>query len=393
MVAFAYLARDRVFARLEGDASPREIESPYGQSVRARAAKIARRNAWKSQGRGARFMMGFGGAPEDALDREGPPVPITYAGLSRGGNASEIVYALTSGVVSGLFAYDVEKGEERRLFHGADAHVADPAYHDDEHVFVCTLRGKGGMAHIAVMRGEGSDLIELTEGDAVDGAPSWIPGERAIVFQTSGIGRDRAGNIAGFAPAAVHRLDVEKGSIEPVLEDERFDYTSPRVSKDGVLHALRKPRITTRAPINPFRVLLQAVLFPFRLLWAFIQFLNFFGARYTGKPLITSGDAKTRRADARQMMIAGNLIDAAREGDEEDEPKIDPRWELVRKRGEEIEVVARGVLCFDLCDDGGVIWSDGSSVRHQSHKGATETLAKDRGIHEILALRSTHATA
>lgn len=389
MPSVAWLSQGKLFAKLEEAEEPVEIESPYAQSVRVRATKIARRNAWKTQGRGARFMMGLGGAfADEALERDPGAIPIAFTGLCRGPRRGQVAYTLSSGVVSGLFLYDLSARDERRLFHGADAIVGDPAYHRDEDVFACTVRGKGGFAHLALMRGDGSELLEITEGEAVDGAPSWVPGARAVVYQSCGIGRDASGSVAGFSPTAIHRLDVEEGEITTLLEEEGFDYGAPRMAADGSVYAIRRPIRRIQAPAL-WRVALDALMFPFRLIWAFVQYLNFFSARYSGKPLLRSGNAKARRADARRMLVLGNLVDAARETDAEDDeaPAVDPSSELVRRKpGGEVETVARGVLYFDLCPDGSVVHSDGRSIVHRAADGATSAVARGKYIHEIVAL-------
>lgn len=386
----AWLSQGKLFVQLADASEPVEIESPYAQSVRVRATKIARRNAWKTQGRGARFMMGLGGAMgEDAVERDPGAIPIHFTGLCRGPRKSQVVYTLSTGAVSGMFAYDVPGREELRLFHGADQVVGDPAYHPDEDVFACTVRGKGAFAHLALMRGDGSELIEITEGESVDGAPSWVPGKRALVYQSCGIGRDQAGNVAGMSPSMIHRLDVEEAEITTLLEGEEFEYSAPRMAEDGTVWAIRRPRFKMKPP-PVWRVALDVVLFPFRLLWALVQYLNFFSARYSGKPLLRSGDAKTRRADARRMLVMGNLVDAAREteGDDDDEaPAVPPGCELVKLKpgAKQVEVVARSVAYFDLCPDGTVIHSDGRTITHRVGD-ETKTLARGKYIHEIVAL-------
>jgi hypothetical protein len=62
--------------------------------------------------------------------------------------------------------------------------------------------------------------------------------------------------------------------------------------------------------VKPWRALKDTVLLPFRLLFAFMQFLNFFSMRYTGKKLSTPAGTPRRDVDLRQMMIWGNVIQA-----------------------------------------------------------------------------------
>jgi len=94
---FAYLSGGRLFVKLGND-QPREVESPFAESVVKRAASIARRNEWKTQGRGARFMMGMEGIPEELL-RPKLDSAVRCTGLSRGRHGAEIIYSLSTGAV------------------------------------------------------------------------------------------------------------------------------------------------------------------------------------------------------------------------------------------------------------------------------------------------------
>jgi hypothetical protein len=58
-------------------------------------------------------------------------------------------------------------------------------------VVACSQRFSNGTASIAICKG--ADLQVATEGDAVDEAPSWLPGkDRQLVFQSAGIARNAA---------------------------------------------------------------------------------------------------------------------------------------------------------------------------------------------------------
>jgi hypothetical protein len=131
------------------------------------------------------------------------------------------------------------------------------------------------------------------------------------------------------------------------------------------------------------------VLLPFRLLYAFFQFLNFFTVRYTGNTLTSAGNVRQRHADIRKMMVWGNLIDAdkatGRSGS--DAPALVPKsWELVRRCDSHEEVVARGVLSFDLYGDGSVLYSDGSGIYRLDPQGVAQCLTKDALIEQVVAV-------
>lgn len=391
MADVAYLAGGKLHLRV-GDGEARVVESPFVEQVRTRATRVAERNAWKTQGRGARFMMGLGGMPdaEEELNAGAPPLPARLTGLSRGPGEGRLLYSLSTGAVNGLFTAGLRDGEEQRLFHSAGLAVSDPCAHPAESLIACTLRGKGGLTRIAVMRADGTDLTEVTEGDSVDAAPSWVPGAaHHVVYHSAGVGRDAAGQIVDLAPFSVQRLDLDKGEVTCVATEPGADLVSPRVAPDGALYCIRRPH-TTRRGGSFLRLVGDVVLFPFRLLWAVLQWFNFFTVRYTGKPLITAGGQKGRRADMRRLLIAGNLLDAARSaGREDDEARADPSWHLVRRRGGEDapwEVVARGVACYDLGGDGAIVWSDGGALHHLAPDGSAKKLAAAKGVERVVLL-------
>ena len=50
------------------------------------------------------------------------------------------------------------------------------------------------------------------------------------------------------------------------------------------------------------------------------------------------------------------------------------------------EVLARGVLSFDLCDDGSVLYSNGSAIFHLAPGTAPTRLLKHERIEQVAAL-------
>jgi hypothetical protein len=50
------------------------------------------------------------------------------------------------------------------------------------------------------------------------------------------------------------------------------------------------------------------------------------------------------------------------------------------------EVVAKGVLSFDVYDDGSLLYSNGSSVYRLDKQGGRGTVAKDALIDQVVAL-------
>ena len=91
------------------------------------------------------------------------------------------------------------------------------------------------------------------------------------------------------------------------------------------------------------------------------------------------------------MMVWGNMLDADKAADRADDgtPALVPKsWELIRRRKESNaeEVVAKGVLCYDLYQDGSVLYSNGGGIYRVDLKGSTQRLAKDALIEQVVAV-------
>jgi hypothetical protein len=389
MPGVAFLSNGRLYVK-EGNEDPRPFDSKFAQTVRDRAVRSAQKNAWKQEGTGAQFMRG--GALWGAAGRDTSVMRITITGLTRANQPGLLLYALDTDDIVGLFSLDPATGEERRLFHSNDRRVRFPSARPGQDFVVCSVLAEGGTANLAIMNADGSDLREITEGESLDLAPSWAPDGR-VVYQTAGLGRDREGRLAGLSPFSIQRLDLKTGEIEPLLEDPQHDFLGPKVAADGTIYAIRRPHRAAGSGVSRWRAAADVALFPVRMVGAVFGFLNIFSTRYSGKPLSTSGGAKQKEADPRQMMIWGNLIDAEREVEKakargETAPSLVPAsWKLVRRQtGGEIEEVASGILSFDLGDDGTIVCSNGSAVDVIGADGKRATSWKGEMIEQVVAL-------
>jgi hypothetical protein len=380
----AYIAQGRIHLK-RGDAAPKIIESQFGQNVRQRSIDLEKRNAWKTQGTGSQFMRGgmFGARanPED--------MRIVVNGLTRRGD--DFIYSLETSDIGGIFRLSNDGVNEQRLLHTADYRVREVISDEKGERLACVFDHRG-YSTIAVMRADGSEPSEATEGDSSDMAPSWVQGASdRVLFQSAGIGRNAAGMAIARGPFAIHELDLGASEVKTILEDEKSDLMSPKMDSRGQLFYIQRPWKSPFAKPPWWRGVLDFLLFPFRLLFALFQFLNFFTVRYTGKTLTNSGGAQQREADLKQMMIWGNMIDArqaARNPGNDDAPDLVPKdWELVcRDHTGTTSTLARGVLSFDLCSDGSLLYTNGSAVYLRSVDGKTERVVKDGLISKVIAL-------
>jgi hypothetical protein len=385
-----YLAKGKLHL-LENGKAPKIIESKFGQTVRDRAVRINQRDSWKNEGRGARFMSGrllWGDTGDDPAEMR-----IAMKGLSRGPEPDRLLYALETDDIGGIFSVKTGDLEEQRLFHHSNYFIEHLNAEPGHDLIACAVRNKGGTANIAVMKTDGSELREVTEGDSVDLAPFWIPGRQdELLFQSAGVGRDSNGVYHDLGPFAVCRLDLSQGTIRCLVEDPSRDCLGPRMSADGMLYYLSRPYKPARPAASLFQALKDFILFPFRLLYAVFQWLNFFTTRYTGRPLTTAGGPRKEGADIHQMMVWGNLINAdeaakARYRDTGEVPGLVPStWRLVRENGGQMEVLAKGVISYDLCSDGSIIYSNGNAIYLREADGNCLKLHVDSGIEQVVVM-------
>jgi len=384
-LTIAWLAQGKVRLKKPGE-PPQTIESRFGQSIQDRVLKAQQRHGWKTQGEGEKFLAGatlWGRAPKDPA-----AVRVSITSLCRGAAAGQMLYSLETDDLCAVLAIENLGEEERRLWNKNDKRLSHLCV-SPEGAVACSTRHKFGTANIAVRVDDEAGFSEVTEGDSVDTAPRWIPGEgRRLVFQSAGVGRNRHGHFAGLGPFGIQELTIDSGELTTLAEDPNHDLLTPQVTADGTLYYIRRP-YTTGHEFHPLRLIKDIFLFPFRLFYAVFQYLQFFSMIYTGKKLTSSGGAQARGMDLKEMMIWGNRVSAeqsAHNGD--DAPDLVPNtWQLVRQRGKyDPEVIAKGVLAYDLAPDGSVLYSNGNAIFVRDPTGKTERLHVESMIEQVTVL-------
>jgi len=289
-----YLANGRLFLK-DGNGPATAMESQFAQSIRERAFELNRRHAWKTEGRGAKFMMSGGAlwGAEDPMQ-----IRIQIMGICRGVKDSDLYYSLQSPEISGVLLLKNGGATEQRLLHTSDFRVGHIAAQSGTGRLAMSIQHRGGST-IAVMGSDGSGFAEVTQGESVDDSPHWYPNEEnRIVFQSAGLAMNEHGQYTGRGPAAIQSLDLETGAMQCLAEDARFDFLGPQIGTDGALYFIRRPYRDAQPRFHLLRLLEDILLFPFRLIYAFFQFLNFFSMMYTGKPLSKpSGNSQQRYAN------------------------------------------------------------------------------------------------
>ncbi|MEW5852711.1 MAG: hypothetical protein AB2A00_28255 [Myxococcota bacterium] len=377
----AYIARGQL-RLIDGEGTlPRDFDSPFIQQARSRASSSQRRSRWKQEGSSYAAMMARSGAGAQTDT-------IRYTGVARGQQPHTFVHAVDTGAVSGMFSVDAE-GNERRLFHSERFDVRHVATHRSGDLLACCVL-KDHVANVAVVRADGSTPQEVTEGDSLDLAPSWVPGTgRQVVFQSAGLpSPPRPGSPR--APFSIQLLDVDRGEMRALAEDSERDLLLPRMTTGGDLFYIRCPHRP------PSRALAQGVTdvlrIPIRIGRGVMGFFDFF-SRMQGGP----GSVKPAFDGGRQhddFRLKSVLLHGAAGEDpnadahaERHPSHVSSAWELVKQRGTgPAEVVATGVFAYDVAENGALAWTDGQRIFHREPGGREVELAKDHLVHDVACL-------
>jgi hypothetical protein len=388
-MAFAYLAEDKIYLK-DGDAPVKLIESPFAQAVVDRDVRSRQRSDWKTKGAGAAFQ---GGVMPWARQADDPSARQAKMSAVTGGNNGELVYALNTAAVGGLFVYEIVTSSERRIFHKNGLRIRGLTRRPADGLLALSLHLEDGTANIATIDTNGRGLREVTEGDSVDESPAWLAGERRrLLFQSAGVGRGAQGHVAGLGPYAMQQLDLENGELTTLLEKDDTDYLCPKPMPDGTIYCIRRPyRPGHATAINPVKLAVDILLFPLRLAGAIVHFFNFFSMMFSGKPLLTAGGANAKPVDQKHLMLWGKFIDAdkalkaAKQG--ESPSLVPPDWELIRRTADgREETLVKGVLAFDVHPDGRVLYTNGSAVFQLAADGSSQKLCDGKMIEHVVVV-------
>jgi hypothetical protein len=278
----ALISQGRLFLR-EASGVESAVGSDFAEALKKRLQVTEKRAAIRSGGSGAAFMRG--GLPGAQTPTVEDTFRVEFSCVARGVEAGEVCYGLDVGDVRGLFQYGMDDGFEQRVLHGPKYRFAALNVRSGPEGPEWLVAGSQdhGVSRIGLFRPRaGGGITELTEGDSLDSYPAWVPGAgRRFVYQTCGIARHhRTNEWLGLGPASIQRVDMSTGEMEPVAEDDRFDFLCPSYGQDGSLYYLQRPYQPFHRP-SLWRHLLDILLFPFRLLRALLAFLNVFSMMFS----------------------------------------------------------------------------------------------------------------
>lgn len=378
---FAFLSNGLLFYR-QPNGEVKQVHSAYAQEAIDRRERSRERHSWKQ---GTSFTIGAGGSARnfDAADK---PILATSAVFEPDGN---LLYFQQDEHVGGLFRHDMAADRELRLLLRQNLHLTDLALSPDGTQLAASSPQSAGVANIVLMKSDGNNLREATGGDTLDTAPAWIPGApKRLLFQSSGLARDPQGYIVAQGHASIQKLDMDTGSVTPVCEDPQFDYLKPRVSPNGDLHCIRRPFQAPRYGAGA--MIMDTLLFPFRLLRAVFHYLNFFSLMYTRKPLTTASGPAVQ-ADLKNILLQGRRIDAEKAlrsaRPVQGVPSLVPEsWQLISISQDGAErVLATNVASYDISPDGTIIYSNGRGVFVLGEGGKAQLAATQDFVGDVVA--------
>lgn len=381
---FIFLGNGKVhFVNAAGAVIP--LESNYAADLTVKAIKAQERHGWKTESTSGNPFTG----PTLWGKSAGEPLAITFTSIAAGQKSDEFLYTLRTDHLCAICSVRGEAAEERRLWNHQSKRLAHLYIHPVTGHIVCSSEKPNGCAHLVIRAPDDNALSEVTEGDSIDTAPSWRPGTPlTIVFQSAGIGRNKEGHYAGIGPFAIQKLDVETGELTTLLEDPQFDHLTPRLSSDGTLYYIKRP-YTGNAQASFRDHLKDFFLFPFRMLRALFGFLNFFSMMYSGRQLKTIKTADAQQMPLPQMMLWGNIIQAQKPLSDDPNPGLVPAsWRLMRKRpGGPEEILMTAVACFDVAEDGRLLYSNGRQITEATPGGSKRTITENPFVQEVEFLR------
>ena len=379
-----YISRGKLFFK-DKNQSTQQFHSKHIQELSDRLERRNQRHGWKKDTTfGTSFSkMQRGGFGRGVMQNDS--IDAAFTSISQL-NGNSILYFVKDSSFGALFRYEKEEDKELRLIHRQGLSLTDFSAANEDGKILCASDYSTGISNIAVMDHECDELRDLTSGDSVDTAPSWIVSEKSkVVYQSQGLARNPAGFVVGEGPAAINTLDVETGEIKTVFSESDYDYLMPKVSNDGSLYFIKRPYESIH--YGSSGMFFDAILFPFRLLRAFFHYLNFFSMTYSQKPL-TSASGPMIEQDAKELLIQGRRIDAEKALRQSRKmngvPSLVPSsWQLIRcdKNGNQ-KVIERNVMSFSLLGNT-VVYSNGCAIFSMDESGRKSMIHKDKLIEKF----------
>jgi hypothetical protein len=388
--SFAFISTGKLLVH-DGSPALRTVESRFAREMEERHSAARQRHGWKAES--DERVSGMPGAAvwgKQAIAHS-EATRVEWTAVTRGPAAREITFALRVGDLGGLFENSLGEENERRLLHRQHLQVDDMERHPSTGVLAYAEAGENGTVQITLKEPFDSRGRQLTEGDSLDQAPSWVMGsEDHLVYQSAGLARNAQGWPIGIGPYVLHELDLKSGEVVTLLEDANHDLLLPHKLADGTLLFIQRP-YEGRGRIHYGRLLIDTVMLPIRLVETLFHFLNFTSMIYSGKPLTRGGPVRTANADVKKLVLWGRAVEAEKEArranPEEPRHLAPPSWQLIARRPDGSEtVIAKRVLGYDVGSDGTILYTSGKTIYRCTLGTSPEPVLDHFPIEKLCAL-------
>ena len=334
--------------------------SDFAEDIERRMDRIAEKKAWKNEGGGGMFGQGDTWGQQANISRIKPRIEAVI----KGKDSENFAYLLTTEAVGAFLEYNTTEEYERRVFH-KEGFFANEFDRDPVSGRLICRFGRGDDAtQIALLDPDGRDPSPLTEGDALDGSPTWDRSkEDTILFHSAGLAYDKRGFIRGTGPYSIEQLDLSSSKLKTLLSSEVTDYLCPQKDSEGNLYFLSRSYEGPGGPKAPILTTIKdTLLFPLRLIRSFIDFFQIFSQLVSKKPLSTAGGPKKNGPEPAQIWLYGRLLTPDKESKDGSLASAD--WKLKMRSPEDKETtIASHILAYDLREDGTIVASDGRNLR------------------------------
>lgn len=359
----AYTSENKIYMLENGN----KTEIPCGRIIKYKEAleSIRRRSEWKTTGKGAQFT---GAASAPSGDGE---VAARICGISSSGD--KLIYGVALDESSSLYQRSFDRTDENEglILSGNDIFFG--AFDCLDGKMAVSLGQSRGELHISVMEPPASHYTEYTDGDTIEENPYWSRSHKnRIYFSTAGNARNEYGGIGAVSPRSGAYIDIDAGEMNEFLSDPKTDFLKIKDDKYGNIYYIRQP-YGGEKPDGGIKFS-DILFFPFRIIKAFLSWLNFICTIWGGEPL-KSGDtglpgfAKTKNRSQKDIIIDGNIISAERLAKENELKDGDMSGlmplsrVLVKREADGTEtVLKRGVLDYTVCADGKILVSNGRHI-------------------------------
>lgn len=356
-----YTSENKIFSFDESEKTLTEIPCEKINKYRETVRSIQQKKEWKHTGTGAMFM----GNVAEMIDPNELPARIT--GLSVCGD--ELVYGVNLESVGSVYHRSFDPSDTvEGLVRASNEFLFGSFDIKDDKLAVCM--GPYMFQHIAVMDMKGR-YDEYTDGDTIEENPSWAANRNGIYFSTAGYARNQNGMIAATSPRSISYFDLDRKTMTEIISDEKYDFLHPREDKRGNLYYIKQPYGGEKPQGGiTFK---DVVMFPYRIIKGLFGFLNFFTTVFGGESLksggSSAGNTKFKEKSQKELIIEGNVINAEKldkinEANGDKLSGIMPLSRVLVRRspdGSE-EVLKKGVLDYNIDENGSIVFSNGRHI-------------------------------